>query len=247
MERDRGVVIASHGDKKDAVGLQVQVMETSNKVLSQEHPDTLVSMLNLALTYRNQGQLIKAEDLEVQVVETSLRLLSQVHSVILAIMGNFASTYADQGHWKEAEEVQIQAVNKLRMTLGEDHPVTVIAIASLASVLEDRNASQHLLALINVLTSTYKNQRRLSNEEVLMLTNEEGAGNSSFKLIMKERLMAAEKAVNGNSETCMMLRWSNGTVSFFGTITNSPLTFKLLTSKEGIWKNGTWIHTIRRN
>jgi hypothetical protein len=170
-----------------------------------------------------------------------------VHSVILAIMGNPASTYANQGHWKEAEEVQIQAVNKLRMTLGEDYLVTITAIASLASLLKDRNASRHLLALINVLTSTYKNQRRLSNEEVPMLTNKEGARNSSFELIMKERLIAVEKAVNGNSETCMMLRWSSGTVSFFGTITSSPLTFKLLTSKEGIWKNGIWVHMIRRN
>jgi hypothetical protein len=157
-----------------------------------------------------------------------------IHSVILVTMGNLTSTYADQGYWKEAEEVQIQAVNKLRMTLGEDHLVTITAIASLASLLKDRNTSRHLLALIHVLTSTYKNQRRLSNEEVPMLTNEEGAGNSSFELIMKERLMVVEKAVNGNSETCMILRWSSGIVSFFGTITSSPLTFKLLTSKEGI-------------
>jgi tetratricopeptide (TPR) repeat protein len=181
----------------EAEELFVQVIEMRKRALGQEHPDTLVSMLNLASTYRNQGQLNEAEDLEVRVVETSLRLLSQVHSVILAIMGNPASTYADQGHWKEAEEVQIQAVNKLRMTLGEDYLVTITTIASLASLLKDRNASRHLLTLINVLTSTYKNQRRLSNEEVPMLTNEEGAGNSNFELIMKERLMVVEKAVNG--------------------------------------------------
>jgi hypothetical protein len=61
-------------------------METSNRVLGKEHPDTLVSMLNVASTYRNQGQLNEVEDLEVQVVETSLRLLGQAHSVEIVML-----------------------------------------------------------------------------------------------------------------------------------------------------------------
>jgi hypothetical protein len=34
----------------------VQVIETSERVLGEEHPDTLTSMANLVLTYKNQGQ-----------------------------------------------------------------------------------------------------------------------------------------------------------------------------------------------
>jgi hypothetical protein len=38
-------------------------------VLGLEHPDTLNSMTNLALTYRNKGRWDEAEELDVQVME----------------------------------------------------------------------------------------------------------------------------------------------------------------------------------
>jgi hypothetical protein len=51
------------------------VIETRTRVLGQEHPDTLISIGNLALTYRNQGRWKEAEELEVLVVETRTRVL----------------------------------------------------------------------------------------------------------------------------------------------------------------------------
>ena len=42
--------------RKEAEELEVQVMETSLRVLGQEHPDTLTSMNNLAFTWRTQGR-----------------------------------------------------------------------------------------------------------------------------------------------------------------------------------------------
>jgi hypothetical protein len=41
---------------KEAEELEVQVTETFKRVLGEEHPDTLTSMANLALTYRDQGR-----------------------------------------------------------------------------------------------------------------------------------------------------------------------------------------------
>ena len=45
-------------------------METRKIVLGPEHPDTLTSMNNLALTYGDQGRWAEAEKLQVQVMET---------------------------------------------------------------------------------------------------------------------------------------------------------------------------------
>ena len=45
--------------------MDVKVMETRNKVLGQDHPDTLTSMANLASTYRSQGRWKEAEELDV--------------------------------------------------------------------------------------------------------------------------------------------------------------------------------------
>jgi hypothetical protein len=43
----------SDGQYKEAEELFVEVMETRKRVLSDEHPDTLSSMANLASTYWN--------------------------------------------------------------------------------------------------------------------------------------------------------------------------------------------------
>ena len=55
-------------------------METRKKVLGEEHPDTLISMANLASTYRNQGRWTEAENMELlawsnEVSDRSLQVL----------------------------------------------------------------------------------------------------------------------------------------------------------------------------
>jgi hypothetical protein len=54
-------------------------METRKRVLSDEHPHTLISIGNLALTYRGQGWCKEAKELEVQLIETRKRVLSNEH------------------------------------------------------------------------------------------------------------------------------------------------------------------------
>ena len=50
-------------------------MEMAKKVLGAEHPHTLISMGNLASTYRNQGRWNEAEQLDVQVMEMRKKVL----------------------------------------------------------------------------------------------------------------------------------------------------------------------------
>ena len=65
-------------------------METRKRVLGEEHPDTLTSIGNLALTYRNQGRWKEAEQLEVQVLEMTKRVLGEEHPSTLTSMANLA-------------------------------------------------------------------------------------------------------------------------------------------------------------
>jgi len=50
------LIYGSQGRWKEAEQLEVQVEETSLRVLGEEHPSTLNSIANLAATYRNQGR-----------------------------------------------------------------------------------------------------------------------------------------------------------------------------------------------
>jgi len=55
------------------------VVNTRKRVLGEDHPDLLISMDNLALTYRNQGRWKEAEELQMQVLQTRKRLLGEEH------------------------------------------------------------------------------------------------------------------------------------------------------------------------
>ncbi|KAL8777872.1 MAG: hypothetical protein Q9194_002319, partial [Teloschistes cf. exilis] len=109
----------------DTEELQAQAMETTKRVLGEEHPDTLTNMNNLALTYRNQGRWKEAEELQAQAMDTTKRVLGEEHPHTLTSMNNLALIYWNQGRWKEAEELQAQAMETSKRVLGEEHPDTL--------------------------------------------------------------------------------------------------------------------------
>jgi len=83
--------IASHKPQPHkAEKLQVQV---NLRVLGEKHPDTLTSMVNLALAYWNQGRWKKAKELNVQVMEMRKRVLGKKHPDTLTSTNNLALTY----------------------------------------------------------------------------------------------------------------------------------------------------------
>jgi hypothetical protein len=67
-------------------------MESSLRLLGKEHPNTLISIDNLASTYNNQGQWKKAAELYVQVMESRKRLLGAEHPATLTSIANLAKT-----------------------------------------------------------------------------------------------------------------------------------------------------------
>jgi tetratricopeptide (TPR) repeat protein len=120
------------GNYFDAEKMSRKAMKTRNKILSQEHKDTLNSMLMVALVYRLEGRWKEAEELEVQVIETRKRVLGQEHPDTLTSIGNLASTYSNQGRWKEAEELEVQMMETRKRVLGQEHPDTLTSMANLA-------------------------------------------------------------------------------------------------------------------
>jgi hypothetical protein len=81
----------------EAEELEVQVMETKKRVLGVEHPDTVVSISNLAWTYRNRGRWKEAEELLVQVVEMRKMELGVEHPNTLTSMDKLTLTFSKQG------------------------------------------------------------------------------------------------------------------------------------------------------
>ncbi|KAK7002459.1 hypothetical protein R3P38DRAFT_2557268, partial [Favolaschia claudopus] len=126
------------------------VYRKRKQLLGEEHPDTLGSMNDLAVTYSNQGRWSDAEDLQVAVVESRKRLLSEEHPHTLTSMHNLARIYSNQGRWSDAEDLEVAVLERQKKLLGEEHPDTLTSMNSLAI--------------------TYQNQGRWSDAEDLQVT-----------------------------------------------------------------------------
>jgi tetratricopeptide (TPR) repeat protein len=142
------MALYSDGQYNGAEELQVQVMQTTKRVLGNEHPDTLNTMGNLAATYHNQGRWKEAEELEVQVMQTRKRVLGNEHPDTLKTMGNLAATYHNQGRWKEAEELQVQVMQTRKRVLGNEHPDTLNSMHNLAYMLQSQARYTEAFALM---------------------------------------------------------------------------------------------------
>src|SRR5208283_1461663 len=80
----------AQGDLARAHELEKQVLEARARLQGKEHPDTLMSMNNLAQTLKAQGDLARAHKLQEQVVEAMARLLGKEHPNALTSMNNLA-------------------------------------------------------------------------------------------------------------------------------------------------------------
>ena len=77
--------------------LQEKALESSRRILGEEHPETLASMYNLANTLWAQGDLNRARELHEKVLEIRRRILGEEHPNTLASMNNLANALSAQG------------------------------------------------------------------------------------------------------------------------------------------------------
>lgn len=105
-------------------------MEIMKRLLGEEHPHTLTSMANLALTYRLQGRWKEAQELEVAVLEIRKRVLGEEHPYTLISMNNLAFTWQWQGQNAKAINLMGECIYLQTRILGADYPDTLSSSAA---------------------------------------------------------------------------------------------------------------------
>jgi hypothetical protein len=98
-----GLYASGIGAYIDAEKMTKKSMTVRERVLGDEHPDTITSKAELASTYWNQGRWGEAETLGLEVVEMSKRVLGDEHPDTITRKANLARTYSNQRRWSEAE------------------------------------------------------------------------------------------------------------------------------------------------
>ncbi len=127
-------IYRKQGRLKEAEELDIEIVQTNEKVWGVQHPQTLINKTGLASTYRNQGRLKEAEELELEVIKTSEKALGTEHEITMVGLGNLVSTYFYQGRWKDAEELALRVVEINKRALGAEDLQTLTNMIYLASI-----------------------------------------------------------------------------------------------------------------
>jgi tetratricopeptide (TPR) repeat protein len=102
-------------------------------MLGPDHPDTLVSMLNLASSYRFQRRHADALRLYEETLARQRLRLDPDHPHLLLTMSNLAVSYADHGRHEEALRLREETLALQRRKLGPDHPDALRSMSNLAN------------------------------------------------------------------------------------------------------------------
>ena len=105
------------------------------RLLGEEHPDTLSSKANLAKALYGLGDLEAARALNEQTLDTQRRVLGDEHPETLSSMSNLALTFRALGDLAGSRALNQQALDIRRRVFGEEHPDTLLSMNNLAVTL----------------------------------------------------------------------------------------------------------------
>ncbi|KAF2621980.1 kinesin light chain 1 [Macroventuria anomochaeta] len=126
---------ASFGQYSAAETTHRQALSLREEVLGEKHPDTLMSMNNVATALSGQGQYIKAEKMLRKTLELREEVLGEKHPSTLVSMNNLAVALNEQGDYAEAEKMHRETFKLRKGVLGEKHPDTLVSMNNVATAL----------------------------------------------------------------------------------------------------------------
>ena len=126
----------TQGKYAQAEALYSQTLEIQRRVLGPEHPDTLMSMNNLADVYYDRGQVRAGRGALQPDPGDQRRVLGPEHPDTLISMNNLADVYDVQGKYAQAEALFSQTLEIQRRVLGPEHPDTLDTLSDFASMYQ---------------------------------------------------------------------------------------------------------------
>jgi tetratricopeptide (TPR) repeat protein len=119
----------------EALRLERRALTILQTALGEEHPDTVMSMGNLATTLWHQGDLHDARLLQEMTLEICRRKQGEEHSDTLTAMNNLATTLWAQDDLPGARSLEEEALDIRRRVFGEEDLDTLTAMDNLAGTL----------------------------------------------------------------------------------------------------------------
>jgi tetratricopeptide (TPR) repeat protein/transcriptional regulator with XRE-family HTH domain len=133
-----GKALQHAGDLGAARHWYENALDIHEAIAGPDHPDTAISLNNLASLLRDQGDLAAARPLYERALEISERVLGPDHPATAIGLNNLALLLRDQGDLVAARPLYEQALEIRERVMGPDHPAAATSLNSLASLLRDQ-------------------------------------------------------------------------------------------------------------
>ena len=102
------------------------------------HPETILRMTDLGLTYYQQSRMNEAEEIIAKALALRRETLGNRNPDTIDSMASLAITYYQQGRLREAEEIQVAALAMQKEVVGGRDHNTVRIMAHLAMIYRQK-------------------------------------------------------------------------------------------------------------
>ncbi|KAH9221738.1 hypothetical protein DL95DRAFT_421304 [Leptodontidium sp. 2 PMI_412] len=123
------------GQYAEAEAIYRQTLQLKETSLGKEYPDTLGTIINLAISLHSQGKYTEAEAMYRQTLQLQETVLGKDHLDTLKSRMNLVASLHNQGNqgkYAEAEAMYRQALQLREIVLGKEHPDTLRTIMNFA-------------------------------------------------------------------------------------------------------------------
>ena len=200
--------------------------------LGEDHPYTLTSMSNLALTYSALGQQDRALVLNEQTLKLRRSKLGEDHPDTLISMGNLASTYSALGQQDKALVLEEQTLKLSRSKLGEDHPDTLMSMSNLASTYSALGQQDRALVLNEQTLKLRRSKLGEDHPDTLTSMNNlaftfSALGQQDKALVLSEQTLKFRRSKLGEDHPKTLTSMNNLAIQYFG-LNQSKAAFDLV-------------------
>ena len=159
---EAGAFLHSQRQVARAAGYLQRALADRQRLLGENHPDTLTCRDNLAGTYRAAGDLSRAIPLAEQALADRQQVLGQDHPQTLTSRNNLAYAYRAAGDLSRAISLFEQAMADRQRILGDDHPDTLTSRDNLAGAYR---AAGDLSRAISLFEQALADRQRILGDD----------------------------------------------------------------------------------
>ena len=207
------------GYPKKALALFEKARATFTAKLGSDHPETLLSMSNLANSYADAGQNERALKLHEETLALQKVKLGPDHPLTLLGMENLAYSYTNTGQYERALKLHEETLALQKAKLGSDHPGTLHSMQNLANSYAAAGQIERALKLHEETLALRKAKLGPDHPDTLSSMNNlansyADAGQNELALELLEETLALRKAKLGPDHRDTLMSMGNLAIGY---------------------------------